>query len=77
MKWETQATSISFFGLSHRYTPVISDSCPAAASITKCRGTRTIMPVHGKGGNTMFRRYGPLETWFDKAWKTGEIELVQ
>jgi hypothetical protein len=26
---------------------------------------------------TLFRVYGPLEPWFDKSWKPGEIELVK
>jgi hypothetical protein len=25
----------------------------------------------------IFRLYGPLEPWFDKTWKPGDIELVQ
>jgi hypothetical protein len=24
-----------------------------------------------------FRLYGPLEPWFDKTWRPGEIELVK
>jgi hypothetical protein len=31
----------------------------------------------GKGWNTLMRLYGPLEPWFDKTWKPGDIELVQ
>jgi hypothetical protein len=27
--------------------------------------------------NVMFRRYGPLEPWFDKIWWPGEPELVK
>jgi len=30
----------------------------------------------GKGWFTLFRAYGPLEPWFDRTWKPGEIELV-
>ncbi|WP_204305464.1 DUF1254 domain-containing protein [Enterobacter ludwigii] len=30
--------------------------------------------VPGKGWFTIFRLYGPLESWFDKSWKPGEIE---
>jgi len=29
------------------------------------------------GCNTMLRFYGPLEAWFSKSWRLGEIELVQ
>ena len=31
----------------------------------------------GKGWSTIFRLYGPLEPWFDKTWRPGEIELVK
>jgi hypothetical protein len=30
-----------------------------------------------KGWFTMLRLYGPLEPWFDKTWRPGEIELVK
>ena len=30
----------------------------------------------GKSFNLMFRLYGPLEPWFDKTWRPGEIELI-
>ena len=33
--------------------------------------------VAGKGWNTILRLYGPLEPWFDKTWRPGEIELVK
>jgi hypothetical protein len=33
--------------------------------------------VPGKGWFTLFRVYGPLEPWFDRTWKPGEIELVK
>ncbi len=35
-----------------------------------------IQTVPGKGWFTILRLYGPLESWFDKSWKPGEIELV-
>ena len=35
-----------------------------------------IQTVAGKGWFTILRLYGPLESWFDKTWKPGEIELV-
>jgi hypothetical protein len=25
----------------------------------------------------ILRLYGPLETWFDKTWRPGEIELMK
>jgi hypothetical protein len=33
--------------------------------------------IPGKGWNTLLRLYGPLEPWFDKSWRPGEIELVK
>ena len=31
----------------------------------------------GKGWFAIFRLYGPLEPWFDKTWRPGEIEEVK
>jgi len=36
-----------------------------------------VQTVPGKGWNTLFRLYGPLQPWFDKTWKPGEFELVK
>ena len=36
-----------------------------------------VQTVPGKGWNTLFRLYGPLEPWFDKTWKPGDFELVK
>jgi hypothetical protein len=35
-----------------------------------------IESVPGKGWYTILRLYGPLEPWFDKTWRPGEIDLV-
>ncbi len=35
-----------------------------------------IRTIPGKGWNAIFRLYGPLEPWFDKSWRLGEIESV-
>ncbi|MGI9366442.1 MAG: DUF1214 domain-containing protein, partial [Rhizobiaceae bacterium] len=35
-----------------------------------------VQTIPGKGWNTIFRLYGPLESWFDQTWRPGEIELV-
>jgi hypothetical protein len=32
--------------------------------------------VPGKSWNTIRRLYGPLEPYFDKTWRPGEIELM-
>ena len=34
-----------------------------------------VQTIPGKGWNTILRLYGPLEPWFDKTWRPGEIEL--
>ncbi len=31
-----------------------------------------IQAIPGKGWNTVFRLYGPLEPWFDKTWRPGD-----
>ncbi|CUJ99525.1 Outer membrane porin F precursor [Ruegeria denitrificans] len=31
----------------------------------------------GRSFNVMMRLYGPLEPWFDKSWKPGDLELVE
>lgn len=35
-----------------------------------------IQTIPGKGYFVALRLYGPLEPWFDKTWRPGEIELV-
>ena len=36
-----------------------------------------IQTVPGKGWNTIFRLYDPLEDWFDGAWYPSDAELVE
>jgi len=36
-----------------------------------------IQTIPGKGWNTLLRLYGPLEPWFDKTWRPGEIEPLR
>jgi hypothetical protein len=36
-----------------------------------------VQTIPGKGWNTLLRLYGPLQPWFDKTWRPGEIELVE
>jgi hypothetical protein len=36
-----------------------------------------VQTVPGKGWNTLLRLYGPLEAWFDKTWRPGEIVPVE
>ena len=35
-----------------------------------------IQTIPGKGYFVALRLYGPLQPWFDKTWRPGEIELV-
>ena len=36
-----------------------------------------IQTIPGKGWWVTLRLYGPLEPWFDKTWRPGEIELIK
>ncbi len=36
-----------------------------------------VQTIPGRGWNTLFRRYGPLEPWFEKTWRPGDPELVK
>lgn len=36
-----------------------------------------IATVPGKGWFPILRLYGPLEPWFDKSWRPGEVEAVK
>ena len=38
--------------------------------------TNWIATVPGKSWLTYLRLYGPLDPWFDKTWRPGEVELV-
>lgn len=35
-----------------------------------------VQTMPGKGFNVLLRLYGPLEPWFDKSWKPGDLEVV-
>jgi hypothetical protein len=35
-----------------------------------------VQTMPGKGWSTLLRLYSPLEPWFDKSWRPGEIEIV-
>ncbi len=39
--------------------------------------TNWLQTVPGKGWFTFLRLYGPLQSWFDKTWRPGEIEPVK
>lgn len=48
-----------------------------APSAPQGKENNWVQTVPGKGWNTIFRLYGPLEPWFNKTWRPGEIELVK
>jgi hypothetical protein len=39
--------------------------------------TNWVQTMPGTGWNTILRIYSPLEPWFDKTWRPGEIELMK
>lgn len=43
-------------------------------AIKEANWTQTIA---GKGWLALLRLYGPLEPWFEKTWRPGEIELLK
>jgi hypothetical protein len=40
------------------------------------RENNWIQTIPGKGWNMILRLYDPLESWFNRTWKPGEIEEV-
>jgi hypothetical protein len=57
-----------------RYIFPSAFSCPTALAGKASNGMQTLP---GKGWVVILRLYGPLEPWFNKIWKPGEIELVK
>jgi hypothetical protein len=35
-----------------------------------------VQSMPGKSWSALLRLYGPLEPWFDKKWRLGDVELV-
>ena len=78
---------------SQRYPRAGSQSYPSPAAVASADGSTTvyfspakpagvndgnwIQTVPGKGWNTLFRLYSPLESFFTKQWRPSEFELVQ
>lgn len=53
-------------------------SCDIYFAPTKPEGdVNWIQTIPGKGWHSLFRLYSPLEPWFDKTWRPGEVELIQ
>ena len=40
------------------------------------RSQSRIQTVPGKGWFTILRLYSPLQAYFDKTWRIGEVELI-
>ncbi|MBX9840486.1 MAG: DUF1254 domain-containing protein [Xanthobacteraceae bacterium] len=47
-----------------------------APKAPKGRESNWIQTVSGKGWYPLLRLYGPLQAWFDKTWRPGEIERM-
>ncbi|MHC4204779.1 MAG: DUF1214 domain-containing protein [Planctomycetota bacterium] len=43
----------------------------------KSMASNWIQTAPGRGWFTVLRLYSPLQPWFDKTWRPGEIELVK
>jgi len=41
------------------------------------RENNWVQSVPGEGYNVALRLYGPLDPWFDKTWRPGEIEPIK
>jgi hypothetical protein len=41
------------------------------------RESNWVQTISGKGWNIILRLYGPLQLWFNKTWRPGEIELIR
>jgi hypothetical protein len=46
-------------------------------AVPESKQNNWIQTIPGKGWFTILRLYGPLEPWFDKTWRPGEIELIK
>jgi len=46
-------------------------------TVPKGQENNWVQTIPGKGWNVIFRLYGPLEPWYNKTWRPGEIELVK
>jgi hypothetical protein len=42
----------------------------------KANPVKWIQKVAGKGWFSLLRLYDPVEAWYDKTWRPGEIELI-
>lgn len=85
--------SRSMLATPQKYPRSGSQSYPTPAAVTAADGSTTIyfspeqpkgvergnwiQTIPGKGWFTLLRLYSPLETFFTKEWRCGEIELVK
>jgi hypothetical protein len=47
------------------------------ASVTNPDTSADVYFIPGKGWNVLLRLYCPLQPWYEKTWRPGEIELVK
>src|SRR5215471_687019 len=60
-----------------RMKAILTDAVAVANGFARGQEPNWVQTMPGKGWNVLLRLYGPLEPWFDKSWKPGDIELVQ
>jgi hypothetical protein len=72
--------SLTCLGLASLVLSVVAqaaDKPKMATEMPAGKENNWIQTVPGKGWNTLLRLYSPLEPWFNKTWRPGEIELVK
>jgi len=75
-------TDVQFPGIDNNYPGIIQNEDGSydvyfGPKAPAGKENNWVQTVPGKGWNTIFRLYGPLEPWFEKTWRPGEIELVE
>jgi hypothetical protein len=69
----TPAMAMKMIGVGSQYDIAFRDSQGEYLD-----GSQTYrLNIPGKSWNAILRLYGPLEPWFEKAWRPGDIELVK
>jgi hypothetical protein len=57
--------------------PTVPSTSTSDPSVPEGSESNWIETVPGKGWFILLRLYGPLEPWFDKTWRPGEIQLIK
>jgi hypothetical protein len=58
------------------YDPQTRSILQAPTTAQPSVSSNWVPTVPGKGWFTVLRLYGPLEPWFEKSWRPGEIKVV-